>query len=548
LIRQGDLADYFYVIQHGKFVLRQEDGQGHAAVQVLTQGDSFGELALLYPVPRNATVQVQVESTVWVIDRRNFKQVLMMATQERITQYMRRLDTVDLLSPLSSAEKRLVAGALVEKHFREQEPIIRQGEPGSTFFILIEGEVAIRKDNREVSRLMADPSFKTTICFGERALLENEPRAATIEVSSAYAKTLSLEREAFDLLTAPARARSNNGHGPLARFSSNIACRRMLEIPFDQLCKVGLLGCGQFGTVELVEHMNTEETYALKGISKGFIVRAGARQSVMNEKLLMSMVDSPFIIKLFACYNRTHSLFFLMEAALGGELFTLYNQHELHGLVPHARFYSASVLCALDHLHERHIIYRDLKPENLLLDDGGWLKLTDFGLAKYTLAQTYTTCGTPEYFAPEVIESTGHTEAVDWWALGVIIFEWLAGYSPFEAESPMEIFKRVRAGIDVVDFPQHCKGDVGDLIKAVLRHPPSERLPCLLGGTDNVRTHAWFRDFDWNAFANHTMEPPFRPSVANNCDLGNFFVDERTMPIQLPYFDDDSGWDDGFES
>jgi len=318
------------------------------------------------------------------------------------------------------------------------------------------------------------------------------------------------------------------------------------NIPFDKLSRVGLLGCGGFGTVELMEHLDTGETYALKGISKGFIVKVGAQQNIMNEKHLMSMVDSPFIIKLYSCYNRAQSLFFLMEVALGGELFTLYNDHNLHGKVAHAKFYAASVLCAFEHLHERHIIYRDLKPENLLVNGKGWMKLTDFGLAKYSVLRTYTTCGTPEYFAPEVIESTGHTRAVDWWAYGVIIYEWLAGHSPFEASTPMKIYQKIRHGIDRVDFPSACRGDAGDLIKALLKRSPSERLPCLLNGTGNIRNHKWFQDFDWQHFEERTMDPPFVPVVETKSDLANFRVDESALPMQIPYIDDGSGWDQGF--
>merc|ERR1740138_1062480 len=174
------------------------------------------------------------------------------------------------------------------------------------------------------------------------------------------------------------------------------------------LARIGLLGCGGFGTVELYEHKASSETYALKGLSKGYIVKTGMQDSVMNEKNILMMTNSPFIIKLYECYNGSQTLYFLMEAALGGELYATYNRKGFHGSEKHAKFYAAGTVYAFEHCHERRIIYRDLKPENLLLNDEGQIKLTDMGLAKFVAGKTNTTCGTPDYFAPELVKSLGH--------------------------------------------------------------------------------------------------------------------------------------------
>merc|ERR1719327_1965474 len=137
-----------------------------------------------------------------------------------------------------------------------------------------------------------------------------------------------------------------------------------------------------------------------------------------------------------------------MEVALGGELYATYNVHSLWGSERHAKFYLAGVALAFEHLHERFVIYRDLKPENVLLNVAGRPKLTDMGLAKFAIEKTYTTCGTPDYFAPEVISTTGHNRAVDWWALGILIFELMTGHPPFEANDPMQTYMKVMQGIE----------------------------------------------------------------------------------------------------
>ena len=166
------------------------------------------------------------------------------------------------------------------------------------------------------------------------------------------------------------------------------------------------------------------------------------QDSVITEKNILFMTNSDFIIRLYETYNSKQSIYFLMEPALGGELYSMYQKKGFYGSEKHAKFYSAGVVCAFEHLHERHIIYRDLKPENLLLNEKGHLKVTDMGLAKFVIGKTYTTCGTPDYFAPEVIASTGHTHAVDWWMLGVLIFECMTGSAPFEAPYPMQIYAK----------------------------------------------------------------------------------------------------------
>jgi serine/threonine protein kinase len=235
-----------------------------------------------------------------------------------------------------------------------------------------------------------------------------------------------------------------------------------------------------------------------------------------------------------------------MEAALGGELYATYNRKGFHGSEKHAKFYIAGTVYAFEHMHERRIIYRDLKPENLLLNEGGMVKITDMGLAKFVIGKTYTTCGTPDYFAPELIASTGHTNAVDWWTLGILTFELMSGHPPFESAYPMQIYSKVMKGISKVPFPPKCQGPVGDFIKALLKKEPSERLPMRPGGVKNVRDQKWYSGFDWDAMNNMALEAPYKPVVKSKKDIANFSARKEDMPRQIEYKDDGSGWDKDF--
>ncbi|CAK9010303.1 cGMP-dependent protein kinase [Durusdinium trenchii] len=558
IIAQGDLAaDYFYICQSGKFEIFVSDknDSDRKLVQTVVSGGSFGELALLYLVPRAATVVAKEDSVVWVIDRKNFKDILMKVSDEKIQEYVKYLNRVEILSSLLAAEKQQVAKALTEKKFSKNEVIIQQGDPGTTFYILFEGEVSVSIDGDEKARLQASEERGTAQYFGERALLNDEPRAATVRVVSKDAKALALDKEAFDLLLGPledimarkgeATAKAVAPPAGEAPAPSGRDPNRP-KILMTDLQKVGLLGAGGFGAVELWEHKHSGETYAMKCISKGFIVKTGMQDSVITEKNILFMTNSDFIIRLHETYNSKQSIYFLMEPALGGELYSMYQRKGFYGSEKHAKFYSAGVLCAFDHLHERHIIYRDLKPENLLLNEKGHLKVTDMGLAKFVIGKTYTTCGTPDYFAPEVIASTGHNHAVDWWMLGVLIFEFMTGSAPFEAPYPMQIYAKVLKGINAVKFPPQLSPQCVEIVKAICQKEPADRLPMLTGGSKNIKTHSWYKGFNWDKFTEFTLEAPFIPKVKSKKDLANFSVHPDEMPRFIEYVDDGTGWDKDF--
>eukprot|EP00928_Gymnodinium_smaydae_P008438 TRINITY_DN13079_c1_g2_i2.p1 TRINITY_DN13079_c1_g2~~TRINITY_DN13079_c1_g2_i2.p1 ORF type:complete len:765 (+),score=210.93 TRINITY_DN13079_c1_g2_i2:93-2387(+) len=561
LIKEGDTnADYFYVVQEGDFEVKVEKKAGQSAEMRIVKstaagkigkGGSFGELALLYLAPRAATVKALTKATVWVIERRNFKNVIMRVSRKKIDTFRSYLDSIEILSSLLTKEKTTLAESLVEMRFSKNDAIITEGEEGNTFYILYEGDVAVIKKGEEITRLRANAADRRVHSFGERALLKHEPRAATMKVVSDKASVLALDKESFDLLLGPLeeimkrKEEDENKEDELHAGGPKNA-RIHPKIYRKDLQRIALLGTGAVGTVELWEHKETKVTYAMKAMSKGFIVHAGLQDNIMNEKHIFQMTNSDFIIKLYECYAGTQTLYFLMQAALGGELYTTYQKKNLHGNEKHAKFYAAGVCLAFEHMHARRIIYRDLKPENCLLSDKGKFLLTDMGLAKFVIGKTYTTCGTPDYFAPEVISATGHTNAVDWWCLGILIFEFLTGAPPFEAPVPMKIFQRVMDGIAKVDFPSTMSQSSQSMVKALLKPEALERLPMLNGGLKNIRKHDWYYRFDWEKYEKGMMEPPYIPVVNGPKDVRNFVARKDDMPKMVPWTEDGSSWDREF--
>lgn len=189
-----------------------------------------------------------------------------------------------------------------------------------------------------------------------------------------------------------------------------------------------------------------------------------------------------------------------------------------------SRFYAAEICLALEYLHSKNFVYRDLKPENLLIDQDGHIKITDFGFAKEVTEQygyrTWTLCGTPEYLAPEIIQSKGHGKAVDWWALGILIYEMLAGYPPFYDRNPFGIYQKILKGR--LTFPAHFDVNARDLVKKLLEKDRTQRYGCLIGGADDIKNHAWFKGVNWTACQERKMTSPYKPSVKSADDTSCF--------------------------
>jgi len=313
------------------------------------------------------------------------------------------------------------------------------------------------------------------------------------------------------------------------------------------------LGCGAFGAVTLVRCPASGEALALKAVSKGIIIEKRMQRAVMLEKAAMQRTCSPFVIRLVATFNSSEHLFFLMEAALGGDLCSVYVRYGFHGSERHARFYVACMLRALEHLHGQGVVYRDIKMENVVLDGSGYGKLCDFGMATCLSGpedRAYTVCGTPGYMAPEVVEAghTGYSYAADWWSLGVLLYELMTGTSPFAAPDAPQIHARVLAGIEVVSFPEGRLWPA--LVRGLCRRSPEERLPRQPDGTRLVEEHEWYGEevgFDWRAHAAREMPAPHVPRVNGPIDLSNFCASWLDRPRDVPYEDPGTGWEEGFE-
>jgi len=333
--------------------------------------------------------------------------------------------------------------------------------------------------------------------------------ASEEEITLEFMKREETKRQsqADALLTSELEARKN-------AFKQDDVCK------LEEFKTLGILGRGGFGVVSLVQDPQTMKTYALKAMKKSQIVELGYQDHIKREKDVMKSMNCDFLVNLRGTYKDKLRVYLLVDVCLGGELFTILRKHRYFE-EEIGRFYSACVIEAFDYMHGQNIIYRDLKPENLVLDAKGYLKVTDFGFAKKIQDKTYTLCGTPDYFAPEIIKGEGHGKGLDWWTLGILIYEMLASFPPFYADNPIDTYRKiVRCK---VRFPRYFTKTAAQLILSFLQVRPTKRLGVIHSGSvQKIREHDWFKTFKWENLKTFKTRPPIIPNLKDNKDMGNF--------------------------
>uniref|UniRef100_A0A8C4ZDD6 cGMP-dependent protein kinase n=1 Tax=Gadus morhua TaxID=8049 RepID=A0A8C4ZDD6_GADMO len=502
IIKEGDVGSLVYVMEDGRVEVTKE------TMKLCTMGPGkvFGELAILYNCTRTATVQTLTHVKLWAIDRQCFQTIMMRTGLIKHAEYMDFLKSVPTFQGLAEETLSKLADVMDETHYEDGEYIIRQGARGDTFFIISKGKV------------------NTHTHAHVRARTHTHTRALP------QCEVISLTLLSF---------------ATLFRYEAENAFYSSLKLTDFNI--IDTLGVGGFGRVELVQLKNEEaKTFAMKILKKRHIVDTRQQEHIRSEKHIMTDAHSDFIVRLYRSFKDSKYLYMLMEACLGGELWTILRDRGSFEDVT-TRFYTACVVEAFAYLHTKGIIYRDLKPENLILDSRGYAKLVDFGFAKKIGfgKKTWTFCGTPEYVAPEIILNKGHDISADYWSLGILMYELLTGSPPFSGPDPMKTYNIILRGIDMVEFPKKITKNAANLIKKLCRDSPSERLGNLKNGVKDIQKHKWFEGFNWEGMIPLSLSPlSVVPKVTSPTDTSNF--DSFPEDTDDPPPDDNSGWDTDF--
>ncbi|XP_078697075.1 protein kinase C iota type-like isoform X10 [Branchiostoma floridae x Branchiostoma belcheri] len=316
------------------------------------------------------------------------------------------------------------------------------------------------------------------------------------------------------------------------------------HIGLDEFDLLRVIGRGSYAKVLMVKLRKTQRIYAMKVVKKELVNDDEDIDWVQTEKHVFETASNhPFLVGLHSCFQTESRLFFVIEFVNGGDLmFHMQRQRKLPE--DHARFYAAEISCALNFLHERGIVYRDLKLDNVLLDSDGHVKLTDYGMCKEGLHPgdtTSTFCGTPNYIAPEILRGEDYGSSVDWWALGVLLFEMLAGRSPFDivgnTENPDQhtedyLFQVILE--KTIRIPRSLSVRAASALKGFLNKNPAERLGCApVTGFSDIQHHTFFKPIDWDALEARQVSPPFKPSIDSEGGVENFDQQFTSEPVQL---------------
>ncbi|XP_063703177.1 cGMP-dependent protein kinase 1-like [Culicoides brevitarsis] len=542
LITEGETGSHFYVSEEGSYDVVKEG----RVIKTFGKGVVFGELAVLYKAKRFASVKVTEPGKVWMLERKIFQKIMMSTGRKEQQENVNFLKSVPIFSDLPMELLEKISDLLIREFFSQGSRIIQQGDPGDKFYIIRGGNVdVVKQDEFGNEKLIGNLSRGQY--FGEQALLNRDKRLASIIACPPGTECLTLDRVAFENYLGAVKGIRETKLIPEPQITAAVKTPRIRSeyehIKLKDLKYIGMLGVGGYGRVELVQHRN-QETFALKYLKKYEMVQQQQQKHVFNEKEIMLACDTPFIVKLYRTFRDSKYLYLLMEPCLGGDVWTILHQKRCFDERT-TRFMSACVVEAFEYLHTRNIFYRDLKPENLMLDSRGYIKLVDFGFAKFLKPneKTWTFAGTPEYVAPEIITNKGHNRAVDYWALGIFIFELLVGKPPFRGRDHMKTYNFILRGIDVVQFPQKIPKKAQALIKRLCRQNPTERLGYQKNGISDIKNHVFFSTFEWEKLKNQTLPAPLVLPVLSNKDLSNF-------EAQDPFYDDppseNSGWDIGF--
>eukprot|EP00754_Rhynchopus_humris_P017312 Rhum_TRINITY_DN14551_c22_g1::Rhum_TRINITY_DN14551_c22_g1_i1::g.95951::m.95951 len=297
---------------------------------------------------------------------------------------------------------------------------------------------------------------------------------------------------------------------------------------FQMLSKIGE---GNYAVVLLVRQKSTGEYLAMKILNKNMLIERDEVEHTKTERAVLGQADHPFLVKMRYAFQTAEKLYVVMKFANGGELFS-HLKKEKRFSEDRVRFYAAEIAMGIEYLHDRGIVYRDLKPENVLLDAQGHIVLTDFGLSKMMKGtdRTRTFCGTPEYLAPEILLNKGHGKPVDWWSFGTLLYEMLVGIPPFYSTDTKEMYDMIlHADLFI---PEFVTPHATDLLCQLLARDPKHRLGTGPDGPREVLTHEFFANVDWEALRKKEITPPFIPPVTGPGDVSQ--VDEEFLNRNLP--------------
>lgn len=525
IYKQGDQAEGIYVLDSGEYTHSQVEADGKEDVTTIRATEqvphpTFGELALMYSCPRTATVTVARPGLLWAIDRKVFKAVIRFggAGSHKQTRALETLKSVDVLRSLSGDMLRKLAAGLQEVSFLQDEYIVRQGDRTQSMYLIMEGHVRCTAKNEAHGEDQLLMELSAGAYFGERSLLLNMPRAANV-IAARRTTCLHLSKDMFEQNLGSLQAiidqdRKKREH--IAELRSQQQAQHGLEgVELENFILEGVAQDAAFGQWVLAKHRETEVEFTIKAVSKEIATARNLDQRVMHEARLVAKMVEPHRFVPSALQTMVSSAY----------LMTIYKVRVATGLheilqdygpfdEATALFYAANVFLGLEHLHECDLAYRNVNPEAIMLGMDGYAVLMDMGFAKEVDSnKLFDLCGLTPYLAPEQVSGLGHTHAVDYWALGILIFEMITEKTPFAVAGGTEeaIYSRIASHFTgALVFPDAFSLELVGILDRLLDPVPAQRLST----GKAFRSNPWLEVVVWDQLEKGTVPAPFGPEVA----------------------------------
>ncbi|CAD8084743.1 unnamed protein product [Paramecium sonneborni] len=495
IVNKGDQADSLFIIAEGKVGVYSDN---NLLIRTLTRGEYFGENALLQDnCVRGLTVKAIEESRLLALARETLTKILgdgvQMIIYKNQCKWILQQSKINLIIQIDK-----FLDLLTIRKLKKGAIVINKGQQYGELIILIDGKVSDSNQHIvcEKGKILLDKTVDSNGNHDQDYIMQEDGIIAAIDYNIVK-QQFGEQQQILEIYAQEAQSKQNKAK----------------DYKLEDLNYLQTLGCGQFGIVYLCQYKNEQSLFALKIMTRTNIKQFGIAKHVANERRVQSILDHPFIMHFFRSFKDDNNIYLLNEYIPGLELFDAIREIGLLNKND-SQFYISQMILQTEYLHMVHqIMYRDYKPENLIVDDTGYLKLIDFGTAKLNQPgeKTFTIIGTPHYMAPEVISGKGYNQMADLWSIGVMLFEFICGGLPFgeDAEDPFEIYKQITK--KQLYYPTYMSDKTAKpFIEQLLNRQPELRL----GGSYQIlKQHNWFKDFSWDNLITKKIQPVFKPAI-----------------------------------